>query len=70
MGELKADSEATPVLVISNVAWDSIWQRHQTLAQFFAREQNVIYCEIPGVRTVGWADLGRVFRRLRYEVRG
>src|SRR6478609_1579287 len=63
MGEPAASSPTT--LVISNVAWDSIWQRHQTIAQLFAREQDVIYCEIPGVRAVGWADLGRVFRRLR-----
>jgi len=54
-----------PVLVISNVAWDSIWQRHQTIAELFARGRDVIFCEIPGVRAVGWADLGRVFRRLR-----
>lgn len=54
-----------PLLVISNVAWDSIWQRHQTLAALFARERDVIFCEIPGVRAVGWADLGRIFRRLR-----
>jgi len=54
-----------PVLVISNVAWDSIWQRHQTIAQFLAREHDVIYCEIPGVRRVGLTDLGRILRRLR-----
>jgi len=53
-----------PVLVISNVAWDSIWQRHQTITQFLARERDVIYCEIPGVRRVGLADVGRIFRRL------
>jgi len=58
-------ASSVPILVISNVAWDSIWQRHQTLAQLFAREQEVLFCEIPGVRAVGWADLGRVFRRLR-----
>src|SRR5882672_11637757 len=54
-----------PILVISNVTWDFVWQRHQTIAQLFARERDVIYCEIPGVRAVGWADLGRIFRRLR-----
>lgn len=53
------------MLVISNVAWDFVWQRHQTIALLFARERDVIFCEIPGVRRVGWADLGRVFRRLR-----
>src|SRR6478609_3748041 len=56
MGERASSS--SPVLVISNVAWDSIWQRHQTIAQFFA-----------GVRDVGWADLGRIFRRLRTQRR-
>ena len=56
---------SSPVLVISNVAWDFVWQRHQTIALLFARERDVIYCEIPGVRGVGWADLGRIFRRLR-----
>jgi len=63
MGE--AISFPTTVLVISNVAWDSIWQRHQTIAQFLAREYDVIYCEIPGVRSVGLADFGRILRRLR-----
>jgi glycosyltransferase involved in cell wall biosynthesis len=58
-------AQSAPVLVISNVAWDFVWQRHQTLAALFAREQDVLYCEIPGVRAVGWADLGRIFRRLR-----
>ncbi len=56
---------ASPVLVISNVAWDFVWQRHQTIALLFARERDVIYCEIPGVRGVGLADVGRIFRRLR-----
>jgi glycosyltransferase involved in cell wall biosynthesis len=63
MGEPPASS--SPVLVISNVAWDFVWQRHQTIALLFAGERDVIYCEIPGVRGVGLADLGRIFRRLR-----
>ena len=54
-----------PVLVISNVAWDFIWQRHQTIAQLLARERDVIYCEIPGVRGARLADLGRIVHRLR-----
>ena len=58
-------ASSPPVLVIANVAWDFVWQRHQTIALLFARERDVIYCEIPGVRGVGWADLGRIFRRLR-----
>jgi glycosyltransferase involved in cell wall biosynthesis len=60
-----AEARALPILVISNVTWDFVWQRHQTIASFLAREREVIYCEIPGVRRVGWADLGRIFRRLR-----
>jgi glycosyltransferase involved in cell wall biosynthesis len=62
-------SSSSPVLVIANVAWDSIWQRHQTIAEFLARDRDVIFCEIPGVRAVGWGDLGRVFRRLRAQRR-
>lgn len=52
------------VLVISNIAWGFIWQRHQTMAALFAREQAVIFCEIPGVRRVGWSDLGRIAARV------
>jgi glycosyltransferase involved in cell wall biosynthesis len=62
---VKPVREDPPVLVIANVAWDFVWQRHQTIALLFARERDVIYCEIPGVRGVGWADLGRILRRLR-----
>ena len=58
-------SPSSSILVISNVAWDFVWQRHQTIALLFAREHAVIYCEIPGVRGAGWSDLGRIFRRLR-----
>jgi glycosyltransferase involved in cell wall biosynthesis len=61
----KPAAHSTTVLVISNVAWDSIWQRHQTIAQLLARDHDVIYCEIPGVRGVGLADAGRILRRLR-----
>ncbi len=32
---------------------------------FLRASRNVIYCEIPSVRAVGWADVGRVLRRLR-----
>lgn len=52
------------VLVISNIAWDFVWQRHQTMAALFARDHEVIFCEIPGIRRVGWSDLGRVAARL------
>ncbi|MES1166796.1 MAG: hypothetical protein ABUL68_02240, partial [Pseudomonadota bacterium] len=52
-------------LVISNVAWDFVWQRHQTLASLFARDGEVMFCEIPGIRRVGVRDVTRVLARLR-----
>lgn len=52
-------------LVISNIAWDFVWQRHQTLASLFARDGEVVFCEVPGIRRVGVRDAARVFARLR-----
>lgn len=52
-------------LILSNIAWDFVWQRHQTLATLFARDSDVVFCELPGTRRVGWRDLGRVVSRLR-----
>jgi len=52
------------VLFISNVAWDFVWQRHQTLAALFAAGSDVSFCEIPGVRRVGFSDVGRIAARL------
>ena len=51
-------------LVISNIAWDFVWQRHQTMASLFARDSDVVFCELPGIRRVGWRDAGRVLARL------
>lgn len=57
---------ARPVtLVISNIAWDFVWQRHQTLASFFARDSDVVFVEVLGIRRVGWRDSSRVWMRLR-----
>ena len=62
---------ARPVtLVISNIAWDFVWQRHQTLASLLARDSDVLFCEVPGIRRLGPRDLGRVFARLRVLSRG
>jgi glycosyltransferase involved in cell wall biosynthesis len=52
-------------LFISNIAWDFVWQRHQTLAMLFARDTDVVFCEIPGIRRVGWRDTARLLQRLR-----
>ena len=52
-------------LVISNIAWDFVWQRHQTMAALFARDGEVVFCEVPGIRRVGLRDAARVFARLR-----
>lgn len=54
-----------PTLFISNIPWDFVWQRHQTLASLFARDGRVIFCEIPGIRRVGLRDARRVLARLR-----
>lgn len=51
------------VLFVSNIPWDFVWQRHQTLASLFACEHEVAFLELPGVRRVGWRDLGRIGRR-------
>jgi glycosyltransferase involved in cell wall biosynthesis len=55
----------TTTLFISNIAWEFAWQRHQTLASLFAQDSDVVFCEVPGVRRVGWRDLPRIFARLR-----
>lgn len=57
-------------LVISNIEWAFIWQRHQTLASLFARDSDVFFCEMPGIRRVGWRDLPRLLGRLRRLLAG
>jgi len=52
-------------LFISNIRWDFVWQRHQTMAALCARDYDVVFCEIPGVRRPGWRDLGRLWSRLK-----
>lgn len=51
------------VLFISNIAWDFVWQRHQTMATLFARDYEVGFLEVPGLRQIGWHDVGRIVRR-------
>lgn len=53
-----------PILFISNIAWDFVWQRHQTLASLFAQDHDVIFCEVPGMRRVEWAHWRRILARL------
>lgn len=52
-------------LFISNIRWDFVWQRHQTLASLFAQDYEVIFCEIPGVRRPRWRDGARLWQRLK-----
>jgi glycosyltransferase involved in cell wall biosynthesis len=59
-----------PVLVVSNIPWDFVWQRHQTLASLWAREGEVLFCELPGIRRLRWSDAGRLGRRLQSLCRG
>ena len=56
---------ARRVLFISNIAWNFIWQRHQTMASLFASDADVVFCEVPGMRRVGWRDAPRILARLR-----
>jgi len=53
------------VLFVSNIPWDFVWQRHQTLATLFAQEYEVGFLELPGLRKVGWRDAGRILQRAR-----
>lgn len=52
-------------LFISNIRWDFVWQRHQTMAALCARDYDVVFCEIPGVRRPGWRDLRRLWGWLK-----
>lgn len=56
------------VLFLSNVPWDFVWQRHQTLAALWAGRARVDYVEIPGVRRPTWRDGGRVLGRIRRQL--
>jgi len=58
------------VLFISNIRWDFVWQRHQTLALLFSRDYDVTFCEIPGTRRPGLRDLGILWRKLRNPTGG
>ncbi len=58
-----------PIVFISNIAWDFVWQRHQTLATLFAQDGEVIFCEIPGMRRVEWGHWRRILARLRLLLR-
>lgn len=57
-------SKPGTVLVVSNIAWDFVWQRHQTMAALFAAAgHQVLFCELPGIRRVGWRDTLRLISR-------
>lgn len=52
-------------LFISNIRWNFAWQRHQTLASLFARDYDVIFCEVPGTRRPSFHDIGRLWQAVR-----
>jgi glycosyltransferase involved in cell wall biosynthesis len=56
-------------LFISNLRWDFVWQRHQTMAALCAQDYDVVFCEIPGVRRPGWRDWSRLWARLKPAAR-
>jgi len=70
MGGAEARPAGPATLFIANIAWDFVWQRHQTLASRFARDGPVVFCEVPGIRRVGWRDAPRLLARLRVLRRG
>jgi len=51
------------VLLIANIAWTFVWQRHQTIATLLAADYDVVFCEVPGMRRLRWGDAWRVVRR-------
>lgn len=51
------------VLFLSNVPWDFVWQRHQTLATLWAGRARVDYVELLGMRRPGLGDAGRIAGR-------
>lgn len=50
--------------VISNIPWDFVWQRHQTLATLLSRDSDVVFCEILGIRRIRWNDGYRIAARM------
>lgn len=54
----------TRVLFLSNVPWDFIWQRHQTMASLWSERAEVDYVELPGVRRPRPGDMGRIMKRM------
>lgn len=63
-------SERPRALVISNIAWTFVWQRHQTITTLLARDFDVTFLELPGIRSVRLGDAARIWARLRETRRG
>ena len=57
-----------PVVILSGIRWDFLWQRHQILATLFARAgYPTVYVETTGLATPSLLDratLGKVLRRI------
>lgn len=60
-----------PVLCISSIDWDFIWQGHQEIMTFLAEQGNrVLFVENTGVRPPTLRDLPRLRQRIRNWRRG
>ncbi len=60
--------ERPPVVILSGVRWDFLWQRHQTLATLFARAgYPTVFVETTGLAnpSPSWATLRKVASRVR-----
>ncbi|MDQ3926870.1 MAG: glycosyltransferase [Actinomycetota bacterium] len=62
-----SDVSKPPVVVLSGIRWDFLWQRHQILATFFARAgYSTIYVETTGLRNLSFdpRTVRKVLRRI------
>lgn len=61
----------TPVVVLSGVRWDFLWQRHQTVATLFARAgYPTVFVETTGLSTPGPSALAKVGARVKKNRHG
>ncbi|HVJ64079.1 MAG TPA: glycosyltransferase [Bdellovibrionota bacterium] len=58
-------SPKTAVVMLSEIDWDYLWQRHQIFAQHYSeRVDEVFYVNRPGMRLPRWRELPYVLRRV------
>lgn len=59
------------LICISSIDWDFIWQGHQEIMSYLAKEDNrVLFMENTGVRTPTLRDISRIGKRLKNWLKG